>query len=155
MLYIRFFNLIHLIAESLYLFTRFLRACDTEVDVTAFWEKNLSRIKQFYRQQHQDSDVIISASPEFLLKPLEKLLHITVIASRVSPADGKTTGSNCYHQEKVTRFFEKFPDGKIDRFYSDSYSDEPLASIAKEAYIVKEDRILPWDPEQHKKHLRT
>ena len=115
---------------------RFLKACRAQEDVAEFWQKHLKNIKEFYKNQHRDDDLIISASPEFLLKPLEKQLKIHVIASRVSPADGTTTGENCYHEEKVKRFREAYPDGEIDGFYSDSYSDEPLALLAKRAYIV-------------------
>lgn len=134
---------------------RFLKACDTVRDVEIFWEKHLCGIKEYYKKIHRDDDLIISASPEFLLKPLEKKLNITVIASRVSPADGTTTGENCYHEEKVRRFSALYPDGEIDAFYSDSYSDEPLALLAKKAYIVKGESLIDWDYSQHKKHLRT
>ena len=134
---------------------RFLKVCRTDEDVAAFWKQNLHRIKDFYRQIHRDDDVIVSASPEFLLKPLEKSLGVTVIASRVSPIDGTTTGENCYHAEKVRRFREVYPDGGIDSFYSDSYSDEPLALLADKAYIVTENEITPWDYSHHKKNLRT
>lgn len=133
----------------------FLKACDVKSDVPAFWKENLPRVKSFYKEIHRDDDVIISASPEFLLKPLEDALHITVIASRVSPTDGKTNGENCYHAEKVRRFREVFPDAKINDFYSDSYSDEPLALLADRAFIVEEERLISWDFSHHKKNLRT
>ena len=134
---------------------RFLSVCHAEDDVRAFWRLNLSRVKALYRERHRDDDVIISASPEFLLKPLEEELTIKVIASRVSPADGKTDGLNCYHDEKVRRFFEAFPDGVIDEFYSDSYSDEPLAVLANRAFIVENETVIPWNYDRHKKNLRT
>lgn len=134
---------------------RFLKVCSPEEDTEVFWRENLNRIKAFYRERHRDDDVIISASPEFLLKPLEDKLRITVIASRVSPVDGKTTGENCYHAEKVRRFREHFPEGEIDVFYSDSYSDEPLALLAHEAYIVDGESLIKWDYTHHKKNLRT
>ena len=134
---------------------RFLRRCNTEKDVKDFWEQNIDGIKLYYREIHRDDDVIVSASPEFLLKPLEDILHITVIASRVSPLDGKTEGLNCYHEEKVRRFREVFSDGHIEAFYSDSYSDEPLALLAEKAYIVDGDELIDWDYSHHKKNLRT
>lgn len=133
----------------------FLRACDADKDAAVFWEQNISRVKEFYKDIHRDDDVIVSASPEFLLKPLEEKLRITVIASRVSPADGKTNGENCYHEEKVRRFRARFPDGVIEDFYSDSYSDEPLALLAQRAFIVEGESVIPWDFNQHKKNLRT
>lgn len=133
----------------------FLKACEGEKDVAEFWKENINKIKKFYKDIHKDDDVIISASPEFLLKPLEKKLGITVIASIVDIHTGKYTGVNCYHSEKVRRFREQYPDGRIDSFYSDSYSDEPLAVIAKSAYIVDGESITEWDHTHHKKNLRV
>ena len=133
----------------------FLHACGGEQDVAIFWNEKLGGIKAFYQNQHRDDDVIISASPEFLLKPLEDKLKITVIASRVDVLTGKYTGENCYHAEKVKRFYEQYPEGEIEEFYSDSYSDEPLAKLAKRAFIVKGEELIPWDYQQHKKNLRT
>lgn len=134
---------------------RFLNAIDGEKDVIEFWKEKISGIKPFYRKTHRDDDVIISASPEFLLKPLEDKLHFTVIASKVDIHTGKYDGLNCYHAEKVKRFHEQYPDGHIETFYSDSYSDEPLALLADKAYIVDGDTMIEWDYNKHKKNLRT
>ena len=133
----------------------FLKACDGERDVEEFWTENLDKIKPYYLSMHRNDDVIVSASPEFLLKPLEKKLDITVIASKVDIHTGKYDGLNCYHEEKVSRFRKVFPDAQIDSFYSDSYSDEPLALLARHAYIVDGDDISEWDHNTHKKNLRT
>ena len=38
-----------------------------------------------------------------------------------------------------------FEQTKIEEFYSDSYSDKPMAKIANCAYIVKHDKIIPWE----------
>lgn len=51
---------------------RFLTYCDTEKDVNDFWKEYIGNIKPFYLEQKKDDDVIISASPEFLLKPVCK-----------------------------------------------------------------------------------
>ena len=106
---------------------RFLAFCDTE------------------KEQKKDDDVIISASPEFLLKPVcERLKIKNLIASKVNMQSGKYTGVNCHGKEKVKRFYEAFPNGKIDSFYSDSYSDSPLAEIADKAFMVDGDKIESW-----------
>ena len=67
------------------------------------------------------------------------------MASVVDKKTGRYSGINCWGQEKVRRFYERFENGKIDSFYSDSYSDAPLAKISKQAYIVKNDKITAWD----------
>lgn len=124
---------------------RFLRFCDIEKDVEDFWNKKQSKIKKFYINQQKSDDVIISASPQFLLTPICNRLEIKyLIASNVDKKSGKYSGINCHGKEKVRRFYEIFKDGKIDEFYSDSYSDTPLAEIAKKAFIVKKDNISDW-----------
>ena len=134
--------------ETMY---RFLKYCNAKKDVEDFWNKNIINIKSFYKNQQKPDDVIISASPEFLLKPLEKRVGFTVIASDVDEKSGKYTGINCYYDEKVKRFYKEFPNGVIDEFYSDHYSDEPLAKISKKAYIVDKNRIIDWDYTVHHK----
>ena len=136
-------------------FYTYFKRIDAVKEANRFWQKRIDHIKPFYKEIHKDSDLIISASPEFFLKPLEELLDITVMASPVSPKDGKTNGENCYHEEKVRRFKERFENAEIDDFYSDSLADEPLAKMAKRAYFVDGDKINEWDFTKHKKKLYT
>jgi len=114
--------------------------------IDEFWEKNKIKIKKWYKNTHFDSDVVISASPEFLLDPICKKLKIAkLMASRVNKESGKYIGENCYGEEKVKRFYEVFPNEKIDTFYSDSLSDTPLKEISKDAYIVQKEKLIKWD----------
>ena len=125
---------------------RFLRRCDTERDVADFWQREKTRIKPFYLAQQQQDDIIISASPLFLLEPVCRELGIRhLIASRVDPKTGKYDGENCHGEEKVRRFREEFGDAVIDCFYSDSHNDDPLAKIARKAYLVKGNEITDWN----------
>jgi hypothetical protein len=124
---------------------RFLHYIDIEKDLYDFWLTHKSKIKQWYYENQKEDDVIISASPEFLLEPICKILGIKyLMASVVNPKTGIYTGINCHGKEKVKRFYDMFPDGKIDNFYSDSYSDSPLAEISKKAYLVKGNQLLDW-----------
>lgn len=122
----------------------FLSLIDTEKEVLSFWKHHKHKIKEWYYVNQKDNDVIISASPEFLLKPICKEIGVKyLIASKVSPEDGKYSGINCHGEEKVRRFKEQF-NQKIDNFYSDSYSDTPLALISEKAFIVKGDKVIKW-----------
>lgn len=129
----------------------FLKHCNIDKDLDDFWKKYECRIKGWYLNQKKADDVIISASPEFLLKPLEQNIGFNVIASKVDKYTGKYDGKNCYYDEKVKRFYQDYPQGIIDEFYSDHYSDEPLAKISQKAYIIKGDKIINWD---HNKHIK-
>lgn len=123
----------------------FLKNIDAHSLAEEFWDKHIGGIKSFYLLQQRDDDVIISASPEFLLKPICNRLGIKhLIASRVDPKTGIYCGENCHGKEKVMRFFERFPNGKIEQFYSDSHSDDPLAEISDESFLVKGEKLLPW-----------
>ena len=126
---------------------RLLKYCDTEKDVHEFWETHMKNIKKWYLDSKKENDVIISASPEFLLKiPCENLGIKYLMASRVDPHTGLYDGENCHGEEKVRRFYEKFSENiQVDNFFSDSYSDTPLAKISSKSYIVKGNKLLDWD----------
>ena len=113
-----------------------------------FWNRNAHRIKQWYLSQFSEDDVIISASPEFLLAPICARLGIhTLIASIVDPDSGEYTGLNCSGEEKPRRFREIFGDIRPDRFYSDSLSDSPMARLAFQSFLVRGNRITNWSVE--------
>ena len=118
---------------------------DVDAAVDAFWRANMPRIKAWYPPRHREDDVVISASPEFLIRPACAKLGIgCVIGSPVDKHTGHFLGPNCHGKEKVSRFYARFPGGRIDEFFSDSHSDDPLAALAKKAYLVKGERLLPW-----------
>ena len=118
---------------------------DPDERVRAFWEKNFSRVKAFYGETHRPDDVVISASPEFLIRPAcEKLGVACVMGSPVDRHTGVFSGLNCHGEEKVRRFREKYPDARVETFYSDSHSDDPMASLAEKAVLVKGNKLLSW-----------
>jgi len=129
--------------EHFYSFLKGIKDIDKEV--SSFWDKNFCKVKKWYLDVKRDDDVIISASPEFLLNEVCRRLNVTLIASRVDKKTGKYTGENCKGEEKVIRFREIYGDTQIDKFYSDSLSDLPLARLAMESYIVKKNEIRKWE----------
>ena len=127
---------------------RFLCAIpDVEREVERFWQARESLIGGPCNPK--PGDLIISAGPEFLLRGVCMQRGWTLIASRVDPHTGRTLGPNCSNAEKVTRFHEAYPTGTIDRFFSDSRNDDPLAHLAKRAFLVdlKEGSLQPWPSE--------
>lgn len=111
--------------------------------VKEFWKTNDKKIKKFYLKQRNKNDIIISASPEFLLKPVAQKYNFQLIATVIDTSTGKLVGKNCYGEEKVNRLI-KTGIKQFDKFYSDSLSDTPLSKLAKEAYIVKKEKIIKW-----------
>ena len=77
---------------------------DTEQSVEAFWSVNEYKIKDWYKERDHGSDVIISASPDFLLRPVCMRLGVRqLIASEVDAQNGRFNGENCFGAEKVRR----------------------------------------------------
>ncbi len=130
--------------EVMYRFLIYINDIDEEIG--SFWKANRSRIFPWYHKIKSPTDVIISASPEFLLTPICKELGVErLIASRVDKKTGKYTGENCYGKEKVLRYSEFYDDSQIDGFYSDSLSDTPLALLSKHCHLITPDGdVVDW-----------
>ena len=133
--------------EKFYSFLNGINDVDAMVD--SFWNNKQSKIKAWYLEGKNESDVVISASPEFLLIPICRRIGIKhLIASEVNKKTGVCEGENCYGEQKVLRFKKYFADGRegeINKFYSDSLSDAPISLLAKERYIVSGDNIMEWN----------
>lgn len=126
-------------------FFSFLKGIDNiSTLVNDFWASHASRIQCWYIIQQAEDDIIISASPEFLLAPICQRLNVRLIASVVLPENGRFESENCYGIEKLRRFMSVYPHESIDTFYSDSSSDIPLASRAKQSFLVKKGKLHEW-----------
>ncbi len=126
------------------LFSFLKKVPDTKSLVESFWDVNNQRMASWYLLQKKSDDVIISASPDFLLRPQCEKLGVFLIATDMDPDSGKIRGENCHDREKTIRFRKQFPNAHIDSFYSDSLSDTPMAELAGHAFLVKKDRLYPW-----------
>lgn len=127
------------------LFGFFALVPDMDAAIELFWAKNVSRVLPWYLAQRRPDDVVISASPEFLVRyACERLGVGCTMASPVDPKTGRFSGPNCNRAEKVRRYREKYGDAPIACFYSDSHSDDPLAALAQEAFLVRKGRPGPW-----------
>ena len=135
-------------------FFSFLKEIDIKKEVKLFWKDNKKHIKKWYLDNQKEDDVIISASPTFLLEPICKELNIKyLMATDMNLKTGKIIGKNCKGKEKVKRFKKEFKNKKIENFYSDSKSDQPLAEISKQAFIIDNENIYEWKEEnKSKKH---
>ena len=130
------------VKERMYGFLR--RVPDVDAELEAFWAKNFPRVNAWYLAQQRPDDIIISASPEFLVRIPAQKLGVRLLASRVDKHTGRTDGENCHGAEKVRRLHEAYPEVQIAEFYSDSRSDSPLAELAEHAYLVHGQERTPW-----------
>ena len=128
-------------------FFKFLKAInDIESHVERFWDVHYKNIKPWYRDSDHSHDVIISASPDFLLEVIQKRLKVhSLIATKTSAATGIIEGKNCRGQEKVIRLNQIFEGPTVRKVYSDSMSDKPILSLAEEPYVVLGDKAIRYD----------
>lgn len=104
--------------------------------VARFWDKNIKHVQQWYLDAKRPDDVVVSASPDFLIEEVCARLGVACIASKTGKR-GQIVGKHCYGENKVTMFRERFGDAELQTFYSDNMSDEPMFRYAKRGYLVK------------------
>ncbi|MCD8119991.1 MAG: HAD-IB family phosphatase [Lachnospiraceae bacterium] len=123
----------------------FLTAVNSSELVETFWDENQRKVYGWYLAQHRDEDIIISASPEFLLRPICDRLGITcLIASKADPHTGRFEGENCRGKEKAVRLRQEYSVTHFEKFYSDSKTDQSLAEMAEQAFLVKKGMMRRW-----------
>ncbi len=131
------------VMETFFTFLEHVPSVDEAVE--AFWDKNGHKIYEWYLERRHEADVIISAAPVFLIAPICERLGVDCIATEMNIRTGEIIGEECSGEAKSRRYTEKFGDAEIDKFYSDSLSDTPLARLAKNAFMVDEGVISKWD----------
>jgi len=129
--------------EKFFLFVTYFDDIDKLVE--EFWNINFSKIKNFYITKEHKNDIIISASPYFLLDFVCKKLGVmNLIASNVDKKSGKYIGKNCSSTQKVKLFKEKYNDVFVEEAYSDSKSDIPMLELAKNSYMVRGNKVIKF-----------
>lgn len=113
-------------------------------EVREFGKKKKNQIFAYYLKNRQESDVICSASPEFLVK--EIMSHINpsaiIVASQISLNTGKFEKgfNNCKGNNKVKYLKDKgltsFENG-----FSDSKKDKPMLTLCQNKYKIKNGKI--------------
>ncbi len=115
---------------------------DKDILIKNFWNVKAGKIKEWYLAQKKEDDIVISASPNFLISEACKRLGIkNYLATNMSTYTGIIHGKNCYGEEKVRRLQEFDSTLLLDAFYSDSKSDFVMKKVAKEIYLVKNNNI--------------
>lgn len=127
---------------DLYRYLQFVPHIEQELE--AFWKAHEANIAGPCRAK--PGDLVISASPDFLLRDVCEKRGLALIASQVDAHTGAILGPNCSNEEKVRRYREQYADTPVERFYSDSHNDDPMAALATRAYLVNIPRctVVPW-----------
>ena len=105
--------------------------------VDPFWQTHADRLNHDILRLIEPDDVIISASPVFLLDGIRDLIRTKkIVGTEVDIAQKKITRFN-FGDNKVKRYKELYGDKKIDAFYTDSYNDKEMMRISETVFIVK------------------
>ena len=128
-----------ILKETIYGFLRHVP--DPAAEAAAFWDVHLSRIYPWYLAQKRPDDVIVSASPFFLVGEACRRLGVECIATQMDPATGELLSPNCRGAEKIVRYRALHADAPLEAFYSDSWSDRPMMELAESAFLMKKGRV--------------
>lgn len=107
-----------------------------EDNVSAFWKIAARKLKPEICSMIHPEDVIVTASPQFLLKGIMGQLYTkNLVASQIDTHRGKVE-TLCFREEKIIQF-QKYFKGTVECFYTDSLNDRAMIEYAKKAYLVK------------------
>lgn len=122
-----------------YIFLKFLKE-DTKY-IQEFCDIQIQNMCKWYIEQKQPTDVIVSASPEFLIKELCGRLGVRYVASQVDYKTGKYSKLPCKGKQKPIQFYEKFKNEIVNKSYGNAKSDIYMIKAGKEGYMVKNQSI--------------
>ena len=136
-------RVLHIISMNKYLhMLEWFVALVPNVDryVVKFWDKNMKRIKPWYLERRCDDDVIISASPFFIVVEACKRLGVACIATNLDTR-ARLSGRHAYGQEKVSMYKDVYDDTPLASYYSDSMTDIPMFKFAEKGYYVRGNKV--------------
>ena len=126
--------------RALYRFLPLVPDMDREVE--RFWAVHEARIGG--PCSPRPGDAVVSAGPEFLLRDVCASRGLELIASQVDPHTGRVLGPNCSGREKAARYRARYGDAPVERFFSDSLDDAPMADLAQKAFLVQNGELAAW-----------
>ena len=112
--------------------------------IEKFVSSHMKNIKPWYLSRKNDYDIVISASYELWIVPFCRKLGIKYVLATKTDKDGHIIGKNCKGEEKVRRLANTIPNAQIVTSYSDSESDLPILNLAKTAYVVEGNKLIPY-----------
>lgn len=106
-----------------------------------FWIKNKVKLKTNFLENLNQEDIIITATPFFIIEKIKKELKTEhIIASDFDYRTG-VFKFLCYKDNKFIEFKKRYPTVKIKNFFTDSYNDKSIINISENAFLVKKDKI--------------
>ncbi|MBR3630414.1 MAG: haloacid dehalogenase-like hydrolase [Oscillospiraceae bacterium] len=114
---------------------------DLTAMVRAFWRENSHRLNRRLIRKIRPCDVILTASPDFMMNVIGKHLGTEHILCSEVDIPTKTIRYLNFGTNKVKRFRAQYPATEIERFFTDSYNDRAMMTLARRVYLVSGGRI--------------
>ncbi len=106
-----------------------------------FWAQHSRKLDAAMISRIGKDDIIISASPSFLLEAISDRLGTKNLVCSEVDFDTMSVSRLNFGENKVKRFRELYGGQGIDCFYTDSYNDKALMDISGQVFIVKKGRV--------------
>ncbi len=125
----------------------FIRFIPLEKAVKKFWDKYENQVFDWAKKENRARfSVVISASPDFLIKEIDKRIGFDDLICTQHDKNGKIIGNNCHDSEKVRLFREKYPDAHVVNVYSDSIeNDKYIFSLGENCFNTVDGKIILFD----------
>ena len=105
--------------------------------VSRFWATHAHKLNPSIVKLIDSSDVIITASPTFLINGVSDLINTkNILGTEIDLEQKKLIWFN-FGDNKIDRYRSIYGNSQIDSFYTDSFYDEYLMGISREVYIVR------------------
>ena len=109
--------------------------------VSQFWATHAHKLNRDIVSLIDPGDVIITASPSFLINGVSEMLNTKhILGTEIDLKEKKLVWYN-FGDNKVDRYRSIYGYRRIDAFYTDSFYDEYLMGISREVYIVRHGNV--------------
>ena len=122
-------------ANAWWMYLRFMDINDSVIQ--KFADKHEKNICDWYLRQKRPSDVIVSASADFIITEMCRRLGVSCVASQVDINTGRYHKPACHGKEKVKQFRAVYPDAVVEESYGNAESDQYIMNEGQHAYLVK------------------
>lgn len=130
-------------------FYRFLKRLEDPLElVESFWTVSLDKMNEEVLTHARKGDLVVSASPRFLLEAPCAKFGLALIASEGDPSTGQLLSPNCHGEEKVRRIVEEDFPLQYEKGFSDSLSDAPMLALAEKPFLVTLKGVHPIEMHQ-------
>lgn len=106
-----------------------------------FWKLSRSRLNPAILRHIAPEDVIITASPRFLIEGIGDSLPTRNIVCSEVDLDRKCVTWFNFGENKVRRYKELYGGRPVSCFFTDSYNDRAMMAVSRKVFLVRKGRI--------------